>query len=144
MVDLIATRTDLRGTCRGNLPDVRKAMQQVEAFLRAQGQPRELCDDLNLVMSEAMTNIARHAYPDKEGVISFHLHLSRGAVTCTLTDSGIAFDPACAGRASPEPGAFPEGGYGWFLIRSLASSLSLSRENGVNTLRFAIRCGKGR
>lgn len=141
MVDLIATGTDLHGTCRGRLLDVRKAMQRVERFMLAQDVAPETWDDLNLVMSEAMTNIARHAYPDQEGSIGFHLHLDQTAVRCCLVDSGIAFDPSSTGRAAPEPSAFPEGGYGWFLVRSLTDTLSYNRKDGVNTLRFSILHG---
>ena len=113
MADLIATLTDLHGTCRGRLPDVRETMQRVERFIRAQDVPQETRDDLNLVLSEVMTNIARHAYPDKEGVIRFGVHLEHGAVRCCLADSGIAFDPSSAGRSAPEPGASPRSATGW-------------------------------
>ncbi len=138
MGNLSATSTDLHVTCKGTLMDVRRAMFQVERFMRDQNATGELYDDLNLVLSEAMTNIARHGYPRDEGTISFHLRLKPDAVICRLTDHGIPYRPDALGLSSPEPGSFAEGGYGWFLIRSLTQTLAYSRSEGMNILDFTI------
>ncbi|MGY6695744.1 MAG: ATP-binding protein [Roseinatronobacter sp.] len=138
MGNLSATSTDLHVTCKGTLMDVRRAMLQVACFMRDQNAAGELSDDLNLVLSEAMTNIARHGYPREEGTISFHLRLAPDAVICRLTDYGIPYRPDALGLSSPDPNSFAEGGYGWFLIRSLTQTLSYSRADDMNILDFTI------
>ena len=139
MVELSATSAGLHVMCKGTLRDVRHTMQRVEKYMRAQRACPELTADLNLVLSEAMTNIARHAYPDKEGPIILHMHLVEGGVACRLMDCGIAYDPYDLGLALPDPATDPEGGFGWFLIKCLTHQLSYGHENGRNVLKFTMK-----
>ncbi len=125
-------------TCQGNLMDVRATMVRIEQFMKAHGASPELTDDLNLVLTEAMTNIARYAYPHDEGVIQCHIILTDAFVRCCLHDQGVEFDPSEVPHHLPDPANAPEGGFGLFLIHSLTQELRHRRENGINTLRFAM------
>lgn len=118
--------------------DVRATMMRIEQFMQAHGASPELTSTLNLVLTEAMTNIARYAYPHDEGVIQCHLLLTDAFVRCCLHDQGIEFDPSARPCHPPDPANMPEGGFGIFLIRSLTQDLTHRYENGINTLRFAM------
>lgn len=144
MVYLTADNAELYVTCSGTVLDVRSAMLRIERFLRVSGIDEDVTQDLNLALTEAMTNIARHGYPGGSGPISIRLFLSDHGVQCRLTDRGISFDPRDLGHALPDLEMCPEGGYGWFLIRSLSQNLCYSRENDLNILSFTVpACLKG-
>ena len=55
---------------------------------------------------------------------------------CRVSDTGRAFRPSQFGHTSPEPARLREGGYGWFLIRSLARALTYQRVGDTNCLTF--------
>jgi len=124
--------------CKGELWAIRSALVDVEMFLSERGVTRSRITDLCLVLAEAMTNIARHAYRDSTGDISLTLTVQDSFLRCELTDGGVAFDPAALGHNAPDPAQFREGGYGWFIIRHLSEGLSYSRKNGRNSLSFSV------
>ncbi|ATX67187.1 serine/threonine-protein kinase RsbW [Roseinatronobacter bogoriensis subsp. barguzinensis] len=138
MIWMDEANADLRLRCEGTLFSVREALQHVHQFLSIQCMPCALVEDVDLVLSEAMTNIVRHSYGDAGGVIECDLVVKGTSVDCRITDTGRSFDPAGAGRAPPEPADLAEGGYGWFLIHSLTNKLSYTREGGRNILRFSV------
>lgn len=138
MIKIDAAKVDLRLRCEGTLLSVRHALQHMHHFLSLQTIPCALVEDVDLVLSEAMTNIVRHSYGDVDGMIECVLVVNNTSVDCRLADTGRSFDPAGAGRAPPEPAELAEGGYGWFLIRSLTNKLSYTREGGRNILRFSV------
>ncbi len=132
----LATELDL--TLKGELWAIRDALCEVESFLQNQGVSKGDIEDIQLVLAEAMTNIARHAYPDGRDKIWLTLRLNEGRMECDLVDRGIAFDPSQLGRSPPEPALCNEGGYGWFIIRSLSEGLRYKRKNGCNNLSFSV------
>ena len=136
--DSSVPRQVLALTCNSTLMDVRTSMIRVERFMKALGASAELTDDLNLVLSEAMTNIARYAYPHGDGLIECFIHKSPDTVECILSDQGKGFDPSKFVPHLPDPALAPEGGFGLFLIGSLTRELKYYRNNGVNTLRFVL------
>lgn len=125
-------------TCKADLWAIRNALVDVEMFLLKRGINRSRIADLCLVLAEATTNIARHAYRDSGGEIRLSLRLDGSRLHCELTDKGRAFDPTTIGHCAPEPAQFSEGGYGWFIIRHLSDSISYSRKGRCNLLRFSV------
>lgn len=72
------------------------------------------------------------------------MRLDQGALHCRITDSGAAMP---GGRLPPgqfqdlgETQSLPEGGFGWFLIRTLAQDLDYRRIAGRNLLSFQLPC----
>lgn len=130
--------TDLQLACRGDLWAIRNALKDVEDFLTGHGVARSEIEDITLVLAEAMTNIARHAYSEAKGDIRLTLRLNKRRMQCEIADTGCAFDPSGLGQTAPEPTVFSEGGYGWFIIRSLSDGLSYTRKNGRNNLSFSL------
>ncbi|MFB9150853.1 ATP-binding protein [Roseovarius ramblicola] len=123
---------------------VRALLAELRARLRARGLPEAACGTVEIVLAEALNNIVEHAYGDAgAGAIGLHAALGPAGLICTLRDRGAAL-PAPhlpAGRPpdmGTDPGALPEGGFGWFLIRSLTREVRYDRVDGTNrlTLRF--------
>lgn len=124
--------------CTAALDDIRKTLQDVHSFLSNCPIPECRVQDLDLVLAEVMTNIARHGYPGKPGTISLQLVQTPHALECRIADQGGSFDPAFLGSAPPEPCDLPEGGYGWYIIRSLARQIHYERLEGKNILLFSV------
>lgn len=124
--------------CQGRLDDIRCTLRDLDSYLDGFPVPRDWADDLALILAEVLTNIARHGYPDKPGKIEVRLMQAEEVLECQITDQGISFNPSSLGRTAPDPSEFSEGGYGWFIIRSLAHHLRYDREGGNNVLRFRI------
>ena len=81
-----------------------------------------------------------HAYCERGGEIDLILEPGPDGLRCAIEDRGVPLP----GFALPE-GALPdradgpaEGGYGWFLIRSLARDLQYDRAGGTNRLTFSL------
>lgn len=123
---------------KGELKKIRHTLVEVEAFLKSRGLSECLIGDINLVLAEAMTNIIRHGGLESTDEICLTLSLRDGTMSCVLVDTGVSFDPAELGHALPDPNQLKEGGYGWFIIRNLSQSIKYSRENGRNSLSFAL------
>lgn len=130
--------TELHLTCNGELWAIREALLEVETFLKLHGIHTGDIEDIQLVLAEAMTNIARHAYPVGTDQIWLSLRLNASRIECDLLDRGVAFDPSKLGQTPPEPALCNEGGYGWFIIRSLSEGLNYTRKNGCNNLSFSV------
>ncbi len=95
-----------------------------------------------LVLAEVMNNIVEHAYVGKSGEITLTLWQAGGEVACRITDrgSGMPADvlPDGALRVPDATGNLPEGGFGWFLIRSLSHDLRYARYGTLNELTFVL------
>jgi sigma-B regulation protein RsbU (phosphoserine phosphatase) len=96
---------------------------------------------LDLVLTEAVTNIIDYGYPDaRPGWIEIVCHLRETAVDIELCDDGQPFDPTA--RAPAELPATLEqatpGGLGIHLMRSYASSMTYRRADGLNHLSLSL------
>ncbi|MDZ7709312.1 MAG: ATP-binding protein [Roseovarius sp.] len=123
---------------------VRALLAEVRAHLRAADVPEATCGTVEIVLAEALNNIVEHAYDGAErGKIGLHARLGQAGLVCTLSDRGAMLSALHLpeGRL-PEigsrPEALPEGGFGWFLIRSLTRDIHYTHAHGGNrlTLRF--------
>ena len=96
---------------------------------------------LDLVTSEAATNIVNYAFGDDgRGEFEVSLELVEEAVVAELRDRGRAFDPLDFPEPAP-PGSLddaPLGGLGIHLIRSYASEVEYQRRDGCNILRIVV------
>ncbi len=93
-----------------------------------------------LVLAEACNNIVEHAYQEAPGhVIRLTLWLEPQGLVATLRDTGRALpDLAIPQKPQPEVAVplddLPEGGFGWHLIRTLATTLAYRRNEQGNLL----------
>lgn len=124
--------------CTAALDDIRKTLQDVNSFLSTCPIPQSRVRDLDLVLAEVMTNIARHGYPEKPGMISLRLDQTAHMLECRVADHGESFDHTLLGSTPPDPCNLPEGGYGWYIIRSIARQIRYERMEGENILLFSV------
>ncbi len=119
---------------------VRSLLSDTRARLRAHGLTETACSTVEIVLAEALNNIVEHAYTGSDaGEIGLHAGLGAASLTCTLSDQGAALPaPHLPAGRLPDMGAgadaLPEGGFGWFLIRSLTRDVRYAREGDTNRL----------
>jgi serine/threonine-protein kinase RsbW len=94
-----------------------------------------------LAMSEAVSNVIRHAHRDRAGAqFQIQCLISAESITVDILDEGDPFDVTAV--PSLDPGEIRVGGRGVFLMRALMDELSCEpRPNGGNTLRMVKRLG---
>lgn len=127
-------------------PDaIREALAALRSWMAAAGAPESLLSRAELVMAEALNNIAEHAYAARGSEsIRLRAFLSATRLCVTVSDTGGPFPAGAPPTARlPDPSvpdhALPEGGFGWFLIHDQTDSLKYTRRNGANHLRLIFR-----
>jgi serine/threonine-protein kinase RsbW len=97
-----------------------------------------------LVLAEALNNVVEHAYGfSEDGRISVFLACKGRDLRIVIKDCGRDFagvlpdvqmtDQDCALED------LPEGGFGWFLIKTLAKDVQFSRDGHLNRLALSLR-----
>lgn len=99
-------------------------------------------DTAEIVLAEILNNIVEHAYANQTGKICVTLHLQSGGIYVVICDQGRPF---AQGRIPqgilPKTDSMkdlPEGGFGWFLIGTLAQRLTYTRQDECNQLSFLL------
>lgn len=107
--------------------------------------PEERLSELDLLVDELIMNVCIHAYPDdRPGNLTVTYSVpSPGELSVEVADQGVEFNPL---KAKPPDltlslEARPIGGFGIHLVKTLAKSLTYSREQGWNRLTFGFRAG---
>ena len=104
--------------------------------------PEDARGTAEIVLAEAMNNIVEHAYVGASGEITLTLWQAGGEVGCRITDRGLSMPgetlPAGNLAVRHSPFDLPEGGFGWFLIRSLSRDLRYARYGTLNELTFVL------
>lgn len=92
-----------------------------------------------IVLAEVLNNVVEHAYAAHAGEIHLSLAVADGQLHCVIEDEG---NPMPGGEPPagtlPDAHLFPEGGFGWHLIRSLSSGLDYRRQGDMNRLSFSL------
>ncbi|QCO55662.1 ATP-binding protein [Pseudorhodobacter turbinis] len=95
-----------------------------------------------IVLAEVFNNVVEHAYATSQGKIEVCLKDHPEGVLVTVTDSGIPFPQQQLPQGLlPEVKSsddLPEGGFGWYLIRSQVRHLAYRREGKTNHLTFCL------
>lgn len=123
---------------------VRETLSQARNALIARGVSEGAFGTCELVLAEVLNNIVEHAYKDtKDGQIRVELQLLDAELCARIEDTGNAMpgdrlpDGELASLDVPTQD-LPEGGFGWFMIRSITQELTYQRQDGVNCLNFTI------
>lgn len=131
-----------RITLPGDPLSVRNGLRALFALRLLRDLTEEARCTVELVLAEALNNIVEHAYARQPGEIELTLQLNDDALWCRIVDSGAVMPGgALPPGAAPQIGAsaaLPEGGFGWFLIRSLARDLAYQRIRNCNHLSFRL------
>lgn len=107
---------DIRLTLPSRPENVALVRHVVAALAEALAMPPKLVEDIRLAVTEACTNVVRHAYRGTEGPLEVQVEPAAGCLTVTVADRGrgIAPNPDSEGP-----------GLGLPLIAALSSSLEI-------------------
>lgn len=133
---------DIHLVIASNQLAVRHGLAQVLAAPCLCNLHAELRGRIEIVLAEVLNNIVEHAYAQQEGTITLELSALPDGVSCRVLDNGSEMPGLTLpeGKLEPyDPDDLPEGGFGWFLIRSLTEDLCYTRHNDVNELRFHLQ-----
>jgi anti-sigma regulatory factor (Ser/Thr protein kinase) len=109
---------DVRLTVPARPENVATVRHVVTALAQRTGMPPSLVDDVRLAVTEACTNVVRHAYRGSEGPIEVAVDSSGGRLTLVVSDRGVGMSP------NPDGGG---PGLGLTMIAALADSLSIEQ-----------------
>ena len=116
-----------------NLPQVIGFMEQ---WLEKNSCPSKTIMQISLCVEELFTNVARYAYPDRNGEVTFSISCQEDEMTLRMTDSGLPFDPLK--QAEPDitlsAGERPIGGLGILIVKKTMDSVRYESRNGQNIL----------
>jgi serine/threonine-protein kinase RsbW len=130
---------------RAVFPAVRQALADIQTALVAAEADLLLRQTAEIVLAEVLNNVVEHAYAeDGIGRVTVEIQVLHDRFDCLVQDSGQGLPPGpLPGAAMPqadlaEPEDWPEGGFGWALVRELTSNLTYRRAEGRNSLTFSI------
>lgn len=125
---------------------VRAGLQALFDTIMMRSLPDEGRGTAEIVLAEALNNVVEHAYARHAGDIEITLRLSGSELVCKIVDTGSPMPngalPAGVLNRLIEGATLPEGGFGWFLIRTLARDLEYRREGSCNLLSFRLETGQ--
>jgi serine/threonine-protein kinase RsbW len=124
---------------------VRQALAKVIDGLAPLALTSEDEGTIKMVMAEVLNNVVEHGYPEQNGAgpIGVTCEHLRNGLNIAIVDIGV---PMPGGQTPPGLAmdtdvAFidlPEGGFGWLLIKQLATRVTYSRVSQINKLEFRI------
>jgi anti-sigma regulatory factor (Ser/Thr protein kinase) len=108
--------------------NVRQARDEAASYAEGLGLSRHGVEDLKTIISEACSNIVRHAYPAdaKERPMEIEMDKTDGELTVTVRDCGVGIRPPTGARPSSLR-------LGFILMGSLADFLQLRTGRGRGT-----------
>lgn len=124
----------------GDMLTVRLAIQRALQTPLLLGLGTGERERLEIVLAEALNNIVEHAYAQKRGKIRLAMWNQRGRIHLLFEDEGCAMPEGGLPKGDmPESEQFPEGGFGWYLIRSFSQRVSYRRIDGFNRLYIILK-----
>ena len=134
-----------QATFDGGVREVRDFLSETLAALAPLALLAEELAAAELVLAEALNNILEHAYrglPGRKTIRLSCLHRSDGLhVTLVDRGRGMPAGQVPLGLSQPVDVALsdlPEGGFGWFLVKTLTAGLAYSRRGNCNFLRLRV------
>lgn len=97
---------------------------------------------VEIVLAEVLNNVVEHAYARYPGPIEVTITSGQGYLFVRMVDRGLPMPnedlPGAGLGKAPNIQDLPEGGFGWYLIRSLSQELTYLRDGPDNVLSFCI------
>jgi serine/threonine-protein kinase RsbW len=130
------------GSGHGHVPT---ALSDVATFLKHEGVRLDRVEDATIALAEALNNIEEHAYAGRPDLpVLLRIMTNPKGLKCEIEDQGQPL-PGGSVPVSSMPKTnpvaheeWPEGGFGWALLRRLTSDLCYCRHEDRNTLSFTI------
>lgn len=108
---------------KSRLDRVAEARRWVAHQARSAGFDHDTVSELELVISEALSNVVKHAYGGNEGhEIHLSVTIDDEKLSLTIRDFGQRFDPTT--YTPPDLDNPAEGGYGVYLIQELMDEVT--------------------
>ncbi len=107
--------------------------RQVEALLRQMSVTEEDVYRADILLTEACTNVVRHAYDQPGCRYSVEIEYDIGCLVIRVSDQGKGF----ASHAVPTPTPGQIGGYGLYFIRETADRWGISSDHRSGTVVVA-------
>lgn len=120
--------------------DARNGIVSVVEQLKTLGIPEDRVAEVQIALAEAVNNVVEHAYTGcPTGDVVIRCKLDPDRLWVNINDAGMPFPEGKLPTGAPveigeELESLPEGGFGWFLIRELASDVQYERSNTHNKL----------
>jgi serine/threonine-protein kinase RsbW len=132
---LFAVLENLSGSYPATPEVIGKLRQELAGFAAAAGLNGEALDDVRLAVSEAVTNVVRHAYSGEPGLVHVTAGLLANELWILIADDGCGFN-----TPSTDPGL----GMGLVLITSVCHEFALAeRADGGTEARMRFLLGPG-
>lgn len=107
----------------------------LSGLARARALEPALVADLKLALTEACSNVVRHAYKEQPaGEVEVRYQLDEDKLSVEVVDEGIGFDPEAAAAAAGDE--LDEGGLGISIIRAIVDELDIKSGDSGSSLRF--------
>lgn len=125
---------------------VRAALAEVRSVWCSVGIAAGVRDMGEQVLAEVLNNVVEHAQAGRpDGTVQLETTGTVDGLSCVVHDDGVPMPEEKLPAGEPAPigdriESLPEGGFGWFMIRTLTRDLSYERQGGWNRLQFRI-CG---
>lgn len=128
---------------------VRSGLISATSALKSMGVSEDTQGFAEILLAEVLNNIVEHAYAGRsEGSIEIEIRTDATTLRFNVRDWGVPMP----GLALPEGKEhdlavpvddLPEGGFGWFMIHTLAQNLSYARRDDQNLLTFDMDINAG-
>jgi serine/threonine-protein kinase RsbW len=127
---------------------VRAGLAQAMTCLRPLGLSVDDAGTVELVLAEVLNNVVEHALRSTEELTNVEVRGAQSAkgLRLTVIDRGVPMPKGIAPAAkAPDVDVpiedLPEGGFGWFMIHSLATEVHYARIGGTNHLTLLLPVG---
>lgn len=122
--------------------DTRETLRALMQVLNDAGIDAEDSANAELILAEALNNVTEHAYAEGAGPVEISVTIEQGGLACTISDRGrpmpLGVTPSPGLPVIAPPDDLPEGGFGWHIIRCLATDLTYHRDSGQNRLSMRV------
>jgi len=115
----------------GKISDLRA---KVKDFLLSNGVEDETAGDVELVVSEILTNIYKHSYKGNDGDVVIRVWVNDEKIEISIRDFGEKFAPEEV--KEPDPEVLADHGYGLYIASQIMDKIEyiLSHESGMEVI----------
>ena len=125
-------------TMQASLESIPEITGWVDQLLTKAGCTVKARRQIDVALDEILSNIARYAYPEKEGSMTVEIDLDEetGMLSLTFRDEGVPFDPLAKEEPDVTLGVRERavGGLGIFLVKKMMDEVIYRREGKQNIL----------
>lgn len=118
------------------VPDL---LNEICLWMTQANASEEKITNVQIVLGEVLNNIIEHGFKDGGfGLIEVEISVAENGTVVRVCDNGAVFTPPQVSQTplqdKDDLNGLPEGGFGWFLINAITSSIKFNRRAGKNYL----------